>query len=105
MTAIRSSRASKLMEPFFTILPEFKKLLALSSRSLTPGGVLTSRERKSARGDALPLQLASYCPRRRALLASAALGANVSHRLPHGGFAAEQHKCVPSFNIFLWGGN
>lgn len=29
----------------------------------------------------------------------------MSHRLPRGGFAAEQHKCIPSFNTLSRGGN
>lgn len=53
----------------------------------------------------LPFQLMSYCPHRRALLAFAVLGLNMSHCLPRGCFAAKQHKCVPSFNTLLKGGN
>lgn len=59
----RASHASKSMEPFFITLPEFKKSLAPSSRGLMPGGILTSRERKSTHGDVMSLQPASYCPR------------------------------------------
>lgn len=63
-------------------------------------------ERKDIRTrDMLPFQLASYCHHRRALLAFAALGLNMSHCLPCGGFAAKQHKCVPGFDTLLQGGN
>lgn len=80
--------------------PEFRKLLAPSSHELTLGSICQQRKEIHAWGHA-----ASYCPHRRALLASVVSGSNMSHHLPCGGFAAEQHRHVPGFHTLSKGGN